>query len=426
MKKLTSVLLSVAMLLTMAVMFSGCGGPSEKAIYPKSIKVEGTNGHGVIDESLSTDLVSEKRRMAEKAANRDLYAHYKSLKEVYNDCVVTVVDGENKNLSNGDTVTIKITSDRGYDKDMLEQLGISEDELSFEEFKYEVQGLNEPQEVEAKKDDIDIEFNGYSGEGRASVKYNNSDNAINYELSSVDNLSNGDKVTVTPSISETNDTYVLKNPKEKFEFTVSGLPEIPDSLDGIDTSEVDDFINKYISDGFCKHYQIGDEIDYDQLKLKQTDEFSFYYDEVTKINIGKPQENTTKYYKYKNQNRALYSKKLKIDYDVKYGRRNKNDEKSMKYSEESIIYANVVVVDGKLHLANSNYDNDSGDISEEGSEPKYLSDYRNNDGPISYGKSYEDTSTVIGSIFRDTNTSADDNYTYFIDETDVKSSDYSY
>ena len=98
----------------------------------------------------------------------------------------------------------------------------------------------------------------------------------------------------------------------------------------------------------------------------------------------------------------------------------------MKYSEESIIYANVVVVDGKLHLANSNYDNDSGDISEEGSEPKYLSDYRNNDGPISYGKSYEDTSTVIGSIFRDTNTSADDNYTYFIDETDVKSSDYSY
>lgn len=426
MKKLTSVLLSIAMLLTMAVMFSGCGGPSEKAIYPKSIKVEGTNGHGVIDESLSTDLVSEKRRMAEKAANRDLYAHYKSLKEVYNDCVVTVVDGENKNLSNGDTVTIKITSDRGYDKDMLEQLGISEDELSFEEFKYEVQGLNEPQEVEAKKDDIDIEFNGYSGEGRASVKYNNSDNAINYELSSEDNLSNGDKVTVTPSISETNDTYVLKNPKEKFEFTVSGLPEIPDSLDGIDTSEVDDFINKYISDGFCKHYQIGDEIDYDQLKLKQTDEFSFYYDEVTKINIGKPQENTTKYYKYKNQNRALYSKKLKIDYDVKYGRRNKNDEKSMKYSEESIIYANVVVVDGKLHLANSNYDNDSGDISEEGSEPKYLSDYRNNDGPISYGKSYEDTSTVIGSIFRDTNISADDNYTYFIDETDVKSSDYSY
>ena len=180
MKKLTSVLLSVAMLLTMAVMFSGCGGPSEKAIYPKSIKVEGTNGHGVIDERLSTDLVSEKRRMAEKAANRDLYDHYKSLKKVYNDCVVTVVDGENKNLSNGDTVTIKITSDRGYDKDMLEQLGISEDELSFEEFKYEVQGLNEPQEVEAKKDDIDIEFNGYSGEGRASVKYNNSDNAINY------------------------------------------------------------------------------------------------------------------------------------------------------------------------------------------------------------------------------------------------------
>ena len=426
MKKLTSVLLSVAMLLTMAVMFSGCGGPSEKAIYPKSIKVEGTNGHGVIDERLSTDLVSEKRRMAEKAANRDLYDHYKSLKKVYNDCVVTVVDGENKNLSNGDTVTIKITSDRGYDKDMLEQLGISEDELSFEEFKYEVQGLNEPQEVEAKKDDIDIEFNGYSGEGRASVKYNNSDNAINYELSSEDNLSNGDKVTVTPSISETNDTYVLKNPKEKFDFTVSGLPEFPDSLDGIDTSEVDDFINKYVSDGFCKHYQIGDEIDYDQLKLKQTDKFSFYYDEVTKINIGKPQENTTKYYKYKNQNRALYSKKLKIDYDVKYGRRNKNDEKSMKYSEESIIYANVVVVDGKLHLANSNYDNDSGDISEEGSEPKYLSDYRNNDGPISYGKSYEDTSTVIGSIFRDTNTSADDNYTYFIDETDVKSSDYSY
>ena len=83
--------------------------------------MEGTHGHGVIDERLSTDLVSEKRRMAEKAANRDLYDHYKSLKKVYNDCVVTVVDGENKNLSNGDTVTIKITSDRGYDKDMLEQ-----------------------------------------------------------------------------------------------------------------------------------------------------------------------------------------------------------------------------------------------------------------------------------------------------------------
>lgn len=411
MKKLTSVLLSVAMLLTMAVMFSGCGGPSEKAIYPKSIKVEGTNGHGVIDERLSTDLVSEKRRMAEKAANRDLYAHYKSLKEVYNDCVVTVVDGENKNLSNGDTVTIKITSDRGYDKDMLEQLGISEDELSFEEFKYEVQGLNEPQEVEAKKDDIDIEFNGYSGEGRASVKYNNSDNAINYELSSVDNLSNGDKVTVTPSISETNDTYVLKNPKEKFEFTVSGLPEFSDSLDGIDTSEVDKLMDEFVSKNYFGTYSVGDSLD-DSDVLSESDYENYYLDgiPIIKYNQSKLDDNTKKYYKFQRSDRAIYSKKLTVSYT------GKADEdkivakkgKILKGSERFIIYANVVTVDGKLHLVNPNYG---------GSDSKpYLTDYKDeSDTNIPY----DIKGNVIDEIREDSYNTIDQDYNEFIQNNDV-------
>ena len=410
MKKVTSVLLSVAMLLTMAVMFSGCGGPSEKAIYPKSIKVEGTNGHGVIAERLSTDLVSEKRRMTEKAANRDLYVHYKSLKKVYNDCVVTVVDGENKNLSNGDTVTIKITSDRGYDKDMLEQLGISEDELSFEEFKYEVQGLNEPQEVEAKKDDIDIEFSGYSGEGRASVKYNNSDNAINYKLSSEDNLSNGDKVTVTPSISETNDTYVLKNPKEKFEFTVSGLPEFSDSLDGIDTSEVDKLMDEFVSKKYFGAFDVGDDIG--RTVMSEYDIEKYPYDQIPiiKYDQSKLDDNTKKYYKFQRSDRAIYSKKLTVSYTAKADEDKIIAKKGdiVKGSERVIIYANVVTVDGKLHLVNPNYG---------GSDSKpYLTDYKvESDTPIPYDFDHN----VIDEIREDSYNTIDQDYNEFIQNNDV-------
>ena len=70
MKKLTSVLLSVAMLLTMAVMFSGCGGPKQEAMYIKFLKAYGTNGHGVVGWDLN--YLEDKMEKAEDQKNEDL------------------------------------------------------------------------------------------------------------------------------------------------------------------------------------------------------------------------------------------------------------------------------------------------------------------------------------------------------------------
>ena len=420
MKKITSILLSVAMLLAMAVMFTGCGGPSEDAIYPKSVEVEGTNGHGLINEHLNTKAVYNKRNMAEKAGNEDLYQHYDGLANIYNSCQMTVVDGKNGSLSNGDIVTLKITSTQYNEKD-LEELGFTEEEITFNEFKYEVKDLKEPIKVDLKKNDIILSYSGFNGEGEISVSDNlklkdskgqNWTNVIYYECSKTSELSNGDKITITPHISEENTNFVLKNKDAKYEFTVSGLPEFPDTLDGIDTSEVDKLMDDYVNNSKLNVTDVGDFI-FSGL-MSENDNANYKYDliPITDIKTGKLDDKTTKYYKYKHDNRAIYCKTLTISYTAVADKDQLTAKKGdvVKGSERVIVYANVVVVDGKLHLINPNYN------SSDSSVKAYLDNYYDENGSIiPYSGDYN----IIDVIREKHYNTIEQDYNEFIQKSDV-------
>ena len=410
MKKLTSVLLSVAMLLTMAVMFSGCGGPKQEAMYIKFLKAYGTNGHGVVGWDLN--YLEDKMEKAEDQKNEDLYSKYKCLYDYYKNCKLNPVEGENKNLSNGDVVTFKFKSDDDeiIDEDMIKEYNITEDEYTLDEFEFEIKGLKEPKEVEVKKDEIKLNYSGYNGKATVTAECTNSSKVVSCEVSKSDNLSNGDKITVTPSISEIDDTYVLKNPKEKFEFTVSGLPEFSDSLDGIDTSEVDKLMDEFVSKNYFGAFNVGDDIG--RTVMSESDIEKYPYDDIPiiKYNQSKLDDNTKQYYKFQRSDRAIYSKKLTVSYTAKADEDKISAKKGdiVKGSERVIIYANVVTVDGKLHLVNPNYG---------GSDSKpYLTDYK--DESSTYIP-YDFDHNVIDEIREDSYNTIDQDYNEFIQNNDV-------
>ena len=410
MKKLTSVLLSVAMLLTMAVMFSGCGGPKQEAMYIKFLKTYGTNGHGVVGWDLN--YLEDKMEKAEDQKNEDLYSKYKCLYDYYKNCKLNPVEGENKNLSNGDVVTFKFKSDDDeiIDEDMIKEYNITEDEYTLDEFEFEIKGLKEPKEVEVKKNEIKLNYSGYNGKATVTAECTNSSKVVSCEVSKSDNLSNGDKITVTPSISEIDDTYVLKNPKEKFEFTVSGLPEFSDSLDGIDTSEVDKLMDEFVSKNYFGAFNVGDDIG--RTVMSESDIEKYPYDDIPiiKYNQSKLDDNTKQYYKFQRSDRAIYSKKLTVSYTAKADEDKISAKKGdiVKGSERVIIYANVVTVDGKLHLVNPNYG---------GSDSKpYLTDYK--DESSTYIP-YDFDHNVIDEIREDSYNTIDQDYNEFIQNNDV-------
>lgn len=410
MKKLTSVLLSVAMLLTMAVMFSGCGGPKQEAMYIKFLKAYGTNGHGVVGWDLN--YLEDKMEKAEDQKNEDLYSKYKCLYDYYKNCKLNPVEGENKNLSNGDVVTFKFKSDDDeiIDEDMIKEYNITEDEYTLDEFEFEIKGLKEPKEVEVKKNEIKLNYSGYNGKATVTAECTNSSKVVSCEVSKSDNLSNGDKITVTPSISEIDDTYVLKNPKEKFEFTVSGLPEFSDSLDGIDTSEVDKLMDEFVSKNYFGRFNVGDDIG--RTVMSESDIEKYPYDDIPiiKYNQSKLDDNTKQYYKFQRSDRAIYSKKLTVSYTAKADEDKISAKKGdiVKGSERVIIYANVVTVDGKLHLVNPNYGGSD-------SEP-YLTDYK--DESSTYIP-YDFDHNVIDEIREDSYNTIDQDYNEFIQNNDV-------
>lgn len=410
MKKLTSVLLSVAMLLTMAVMFSGCGGPKQEAMYIKFLKAYGTNGHGVVGWDLN--YLEDKMEKAEDQKNEDLYSKYKCLYDYYKNCKLNPVEGENKNLSNGDVVTFKFKSDDDeiIDEDMIKEYNITEDEYTLDEFEFEIKGLKEPKEVEVKKNEIKLNYSGYNGKATVTAECTNSSKVVSCEVSKSDNLSNGDKITVTPSISEIDDTYVLKNPKEKFEFTVSGLPEFSDSLDGIDTSEVDKLMDEFVSKNYFGAFNVGDDIG--RTVMSESDIEKYPYDDIPiiKYNQSKLDDNTKQYYKFQRSDRAIYSKKLTVSYTAKADEDKISAKKGdiVKGSERVIIYANVVTVDGKLHLVNPNYGGSD-------SEP-YLTDYK--DESSTYIP-YDFDHNVIDEIREDSYNTIDQDYNEFIQNNDM-------
>ena len=251
MKKLTSVLLSVAMLLTMAVMFSGCGGKSNSSSQ-KAAKVEdnpeftqhfkfaGPSGYATI-LGVDDDYYHELYRSFSDNQSRQ---KYKTLEDFYDDCEINIISGgENGKLKNGDVLTLKfketlapeIVKENNYDKNLY----------TSNEFTYVVNGLPNPEIVDdITMDDIEVTYRIDAEGTHPCINRNeNYPYPITCEVSEKNkNVVNGDEVEISVGIDNDDEDYqkyTYKNSYTKLKFTAENVPEIPETLDGIDTSEFD-------------------------------------------------------------------------------------------------------------------------------------------------------------------------------------------
>lgn len=290
MKKTASIVL-IATLLVSTVLFAvGCSSATEVDLA-KYVTYTGYSGYASLQTSPSIedyekkyDELKEKRNEAKDDDDDDAYEDYKeqmkelkSLNKALSLVTFKLTKGKNGNLSNGDKIKIKAK----YKEEKLEKYNIK---FTADEFELKVEGLEEKEVVDPFADEIfKPEFSGLDGDGTCNIKtYEDSDKKIEiyYSLDKSYDLSNGDKVVVTASIY--NDDFVLKDSEDDGstatkEITVEGLGEIPSTLDGVDTSAVDEkflekikeesTIEKGLTDRGYSFHIYGDDYRYATLKI---------------------------------------------------------------------------------------------------------------------------------------------------------------
>jgi hypothetical protein len=180
------------------------------AAYAKKIKF-----NGVLSES-------DRYELKNGSSYCDLLLEY---------CVDDDLDFDSR-LSNGDTVTLVWDCD---DEKALSEYGVK---LSHEDTEYEVSGLKAVKEVDPFED-LTIEYSGISPSGYVNRITNNSTNEYikdaYYYTNNGNNLSDGDEITVSVSLSWGEDYYlenygVVFTSMEK-NYTVEGLGNYVSSID---------------------------------------------------------------------------------------------------------------------------------------------------------------------------------------------------
>lgn len=146
-------------------------------------------------------------------------------------------------LKNGDTVHVTVSAPYGDSlaKYCVDNIG-SVPSSTGKDFK--VSGLS-GMETFDPFENISIEFEGFSPNGKAKIKKGSSDYYLNYELDKSEGLKNGDKITVTVKApygedleKYCKDEYEKKPAQSKKEFTVSTLPEYITKISDIPEAEL--------------------------------------------------------------------------------------------------------------------------------------------------------------------------------------------
>lgn len=177
-----------------------------------------------------------------------IYFYDSVSKYIWRECV-DVELSSNKDLSNGDVITLKWIAD----KDKLED--VFGCKFEFCDKKYTVSGLPEAKKVDVFKD-IEIKYDGFSGNADATIINNATDIAkdMKFYLDNSHNLSNGDVITLSVSgFSSSSDTNYFMGeygciPMEPTKtITIESLPE--------PATRADQITDSYISS--CKEYIIN-------------------------------------------------------------------------------------------------------------------------------------------------------------------------
>ena len=261
------------------------GGPLREEFNNSAYAEEEKGEEMFIESKVSKWFTSDSKSMKKAWDKFDGKSEIRRAQEKLMQYVELEVDEESlKNLSNGDTIEVKVK----IKEEKLKDRNIKVEGTSFT---YTVSGLVEPEVLEPWNG-VNVTFEGNNGYGEAVINTDGVDaemfNFFNYRFSTNNyDLSNGDVVTVELRVYMSldngyftyNDKYYTYDDKVLTkDFTVSGLKELSviDPFEGVtfDYSEKAPTLTAKLNTDACPQY------------IKDCIEFDWDYNALRNLNIG--------------------------------------------------------------------------------------------------------------------------------------------
>lgn len=373
MKKITSLVVIAAVVLSSLVFTTGCSKKQEVDLS-KYLSYEGFSGFATLreepeleDYETKYDDLKEKRKEARLDDDDSKYDEYtekmrslRNLNKALENVKFKLVKGKDGNLSNGDTIKVKAR----YNEDKIDKYDV---EFVADEFETKVKGLEEKEVVDPfDSSKVTITFSGLDGDGNVDVeeKDDDSDYTIYYSADPSYDLKNGDKVTVTASLYS--EDYILKGSEDgeevTKEFTVEGLGEIPKTIDSsIDSTVPTEAILEELKDEY--EVEVGDEGEGYDFGI-EADDYHFAEFKINKVSDFKLVKTL---YGYTDDNYGkpacaygqIYSRTYTVKItDPSYGSKIKKGavKNVTAYYMGYISGSELMVADNKLVQINSDYD----------------------------------------------------------------------
>ena len=222
-RQFRNIIIAVLMLAILSTALAGCsskGGSGKISLvkidsseYVSKPVFSGCNGYGTATIVFNEEALIVKAIGEEPAAMTDAFWEWVALYDEYSSDIS--IEYNKENLSNGDTVVVKINV-----------TGTAAKKIKSAEMKYKVEGLSDVEYVDVFKS-VDIQFSGISGEASAKLSLTaNGDvlDACKFSIEPSYGLKNGDVVTVTITNTENLLNKFCALPKEESKtFIVSGL-----------------------------------------------------------------------------------------------------------------------------------------------------------------------------------------------------------
>lgn len=233
-------------------LMTACGEKTYSASEYYEPYVSGFNGSGKFGMSINNELKNE---ILQNALPKDATEMEKFQYEL----LLSTMEYEaepDQDLSNGDKVKITVKCD----EKALSSIKIKFTDM---EFTYSVEGLEDAKIVDLMKD-LEVTYEGFSGEATAAVEYIGNDDFIRdnvtYEIWPNGSFANGDEITPQIIYNETlfkDNNYIVENSEPI--FTVSGLDEY--LRENTDLSEIDKAMYSYVEEveKNSENYGIGAE-----------------------------------------------------------------------------------------------------------------------------------------------------------------------
>lgn len=195
--------------------------PTIKLADYTTVKVTGYDGIGTATVSIDWDEIEEKyggRVKFSDGANEDGTALSKSAIAALGDPIdymqiyYKAAADKTFGLSNNDTITVEYTDQENLSKFL-------KCDVVLDSLEYKVSGLEEAEKKDIFKN-LTVEFAGVNGSGEVNYNYNGDGSEdISFTADNYNNLSNGDEVTITANISDTNEFV------KKYNFVPESLEE---------------------------------------------------------------------------------------------------------------------------------------------------------------------------------------------------------